>query len=222
MRVKNASCIAMAMTVALLGGMIAAAQDPGGLGVSPAVAVQAPGDVGPGSAVIINRQPPFRGAFRFRNIHGRWWNNPRIVTELKLTDDQRKAMDQILFQHREQLIDLQANLEKAELGMQPLMNADQPNQAAIDAQIDKVVAARGDLERADAHFLLALRMKLTPDQWKQLQADRAKRRTMEVMPGEQRRNWGPRGPNWQNPPPTPPVAPTPPQGGAAPGTGAEQ
>jgi len=50
-----------------------------------------------------------------------------------------------------------ANLEKAELAMEPLMSADQPNDAAIVAQIDKVVQARGDLERANARFLLAIR-----------------------------------------------------------------
>jgi Spy/CpxP family protein refolding chaperone len=97
-----------------------------------------------------------------------WWNNPRIVEQLKLTDDQRKAMDGIMLEHREKLIDLHANLDKAELGMQPLMSADTPNDSAIVAQIDKVVSSRGDLERANARFLLAIRDKLTPDQWKQV------------------------------------------------------
>ena len=95
-----------------------------------------------------------------------------MVERLKLTDDQRKAMDGIMLEHREKLIDLQANLEKAELAMQPLMSADTPNDAAITAQIDKVVQARGDLERANARFLLAIRDKLTPDQWKQVQTFR--------------------------------------------------
>ena len=49
-----------------------------------------------------------------------------MIEQLKLTDDQRKAMDQILHDHRAKLIDLRANLEKAELAMQPLMSADQP------------------------------------------------------------------------------------------------
>ncbi len=99
---------------------------------------------------------------------GRWWNNPRMIERLKLTDDQRKAMDQILYQHREKLIDLQANLERAELAMEPLISADQPDRAAIAAQIDKVVAARADLEKANSLFLLDIRLKLTADQWKQL------------------------------------------------------
>jgi hypothetical protein len=41
--------------------------------------------------------------------HNGWWNNPRIAERLKLTDDQRKAMDGIMLEHREKLIDLQAN-----------------------------------------------------------------------------------------------------------------
>jgi Spy/CpxP family protein refolding chaperone len=108
----------------------------------------------------------------FGGAGGRFWNNPRIVAELKLTDDQRKAMDGILQDHRMTLVDLEGNVKKAELGMEPLIEADEPNQGAILAQIDKVAQARADLEKANARFLLALRGKLTPDQWKQLQTIR--------------------------------------------------
>ena len=37
---------------------------------------------------------------------------PNIVKQLNLTDDQRKAMDGILQDHRMKLIDLQANLRR--------------------------------------------------------------------------------------------------------------
>jgi protein CpxP len=171
-------------------------------------------------------QPPMERAFGQTGELGRWWNNPRMVAELKLTDDQRKAMDAILLEHREKLIDLHASLEKAELEMQPLMSDDQPNEAAILAQIDKVAAARAELEKANARFLLAIRAKLTPEQWKQVQALRNDHR------GEMRRNWGPCGafgphPNWQpggpnapQGPPPPPQGPTP--DGPGPGSGFDQ
>jgi len=64
------------------------------------------------------------------------------VERLKLTDEQRKAFDGILLEHREKLIDLRASLEKAELVLEPLMGDDQPNEAKILAQIDKVAQAR--------------------------------------------------------------------------------
>ena len=100
---------------------------------------------------------------------GRWWNNPKIAEKLKLTDDQRKSMDQIFQEHREKLVDLRGNVEKAEIEMEPLVRADQPNEQAVLAQIDKVAQARAELEKANARFLFALRAKLTPDQWKQVQ-----------------------------------------------------
>jgi Spy/CpxP family protein refolding chaperone len=134
--------------------------------------------------------------------HGKWWNNPSTVEKLQLSDDQRKAMDGIFQQHREQLIDLRANLEKAELALEPLMGDEQPNESAVLQQIDKVAAARAELEKANARFLFALRAKLTPDQWKQVQQYRENRENM-------RRNWrGPRtGGDQQAPPPPPPPGP---------------
>lgn len=142
---------------------------------------------------------------------GRWWNNPDIVEKLKLTDDQRKTMDQILLQHREKLVDLHANLEKAELGLEPLMSADQPNEGQIVAQIDKVAQARAELEKANARFLLALRAKLSADQWKQLQALHAERhdwRERRMEPGGPRHRMAPPAPGMPTPPAT--GAPEPP------------
>ncbi len=88
----------------------------------------------------------------FGGAGGQFWNNPRIVAELKLTDDQRKAMDGILQEHRMKLVDLQASLKKAELGMEPLMKADTPDQAAILAQIDKVAQAQGGARKGKCAF----------------------------------------------------------------------
>lgn len=125
---------------------------------------------GPGSDTARNmHRPPVERAFGGHGIEGRWWNNPKVIEKLKLTDDQRKAFDQILLEHREKLVDLHANLEKAEIAMEPLMKDDKPDEARILAQIDKVAQARAELEKAHARYLLALRSKLTPEQWKQMQ-----------------------------------------------------
>ena len=212
MNAGTAGSLVIAMAGVLLAGAMASAQGPGG----------GPG-AGPG---FENRRPPMEQAFGSAGGGKGWWNNSRIAEQLKLTDDQKKAMDAIMLEHREKLIDLRANLQKAELAMEPLMGADQPNDAAIVAQIDKVVQARGDLERANARFLLAIRDKLTADQWKQLQASR----DGGGMRGEQRQDWrqngqrpGMRGPGMQGPggqfrrQPSPP--PPPAQEAPAPGTG---
>jgi len=151
--------------------------------------------------------PPFERALGGQGDHGRWWNNPKMVEKLNLTDDQRKSMDSTFLAHRETLIDQRGSLEKAELELEPLMSQDTPNEAQILAQIDKVAQARAELEKANARFLLEIRGKLSPDQWKQLQAERA---THEQEHGAWRH--GAEGPGGQGPgaqfhrqPPPPPA-----------------
>jgi len=201
-----------------------------GLLIAGSALAQGPGEGPGGGQGFGEHRPPFEKAFGGQGIHGRWWNNPRIVERLKLSDEQRKSFDEILFQHRETLIDLRGSLAKAELELEPLIRDDQPNETRILAQIDKVAQSRAELEKANARYLLAIRGKLTPEQWKQVQEFRANR-GLERR-GEGRGGWkpggqGPGGQYHRQTPPAPQPAPpdaTPqgaaPGGPAAPGTGA--
>ncbi|MDE3202324.1 MAG: periplasmic heavy metal sensor [Acidobacteriota bacterium] len=157
-------------------------------------------------------RPPMQRMMGSHGNHWRWWNSPNMIAKLKLTDEQRKAMDGILLDHREKLIDLHANLEKAELAMDPMMSADQPNESAILAQIDKVAMARAELEKANARFLLAIRAKLTPEQWKILQADRKDRMNRRDHRWDRRDGR-------RNGPPPPPDGGKPDSAPGAPGSG---
>ena len=184
--------IAIAATFA---ASAAFAQGPGGLGSEPGA--------GPGFG---EHRPPMERAMR--GDRGQWWNNPKVVEKLKLTDDQRKAMDVIFQQHREKLVDLRGNVEKAEIEMEPLVRADQPNESAVLAQIDKVAQARAELEKANARFLFELRSKLTPDQWKQVQEFRQNRpgmgrdwRNGDRRPGGEGQRPGPGNDKGAPPPP---------------------
>ena len=196
---------------------------------------QGPGGPGMGHGFAQHR-PPMEQAFGLAG--GQFWNNPNLVKQLNLTDDQRKAMDGILQDHRMKLIDLHAALDRAEVTMGPLMKADTPNRSAIEAQIDKVVQARADLEKANARFLLDIRMQLTPDQWKQLRTMRENHMERGHMgDGHDGRGWGQGGPGMHGPngqfrhqqrsgPPegqAPPAgAPAAPPAGAPPGSGDAQ
>ena len=163
-------------------------------------------------------RPPMENAFGFQGAQGRWWNNPRIVERLKLTDVQRKEFDDIYMQHREKLIDLRANLQKAELALEPLVRDSQPNEAKILAQIDKVAQARAELEKANAAYLLAIRSKLTAEQWTQVQAERANRENMGGAGqryGQRQGGWRPGGGQYNRPAP-PPQTPPPGSGTATP------
>lgn len=137
---------------------------------------------------------------------GRWWNDPHIAQQLNITSDQKQKMDAIFQQHRLNLIDLNANLEKQEVLMQPMISADQPNEAQVLAQIDKIAQARADLEKANARMLFDIRTTLTPEQWQKLKAMREERHDGRMMRRDGR--GGPGGQQmWRqhrNGPPPPP------------------
>ena len=119
---------------------------------------------------------------------GMWWKNPDVIAKLTLTDDQQKKMDGIFQQSRLQLIDLKANVEKQEVTLEPMLDANPPDTAKVLAQIERVAKSRSELEVANAKMLLGIRAVLTADQWTKLQAERGGRHMGFKGPG------GPGGP----------------------------
>lgn len=112
--------------------------------------------------------PPMERSFH--GGHGRWWDKPELAQKIGLTDDQKKKMDEIFEQHRLRLVDLNAALEKDEIVLHPLIEADQLDEQKILHQIDVIAQDRANLEKAHARMLFDIRKVLTPDQWKKVQA----------------------------------------------------
>ncbi len=173
----------------------------------------APGPGGPNPAQGPGMPgPPMERAFH--EHFGRWWNNPEMAQQLNLTDQQKKQMDDIFLQHRLKIIDLNANLEKQETLLHPMIEADQPDEAKVLSQIDAVAQARADLEKANAHMLFDIRKTLTPDQWQKLKAMRVEHRGKRMRDEDR----GPGGPgpetSWgkHRMPPPDGAPPPPPQG----------
>jgi Spy/CpxP family protein refolding chaperone len=103
-----------------------------------------------------------------RREMGKWWQNPDIVSKLQLTDAQVTQLNQVFYNHKLKLIDYGAEMEKADLKLQTLLDADQPDESQVSAQVDQVLAARGKLEREFTMMNLNLRKQLSLDQWRQL------------------------------------------------------
>jgi protein CpxP len=184
----------------------------------------APGPGGPDPAQGPGMQgPPMERAFHAEHS-GRWWDNPQMAQQLNITDQQKKQMDDIFLQHRLKLIDLHASLDKQETLLQPMIEADQPDEAKILSQIDAVAQARAELEKANARMLFDIRKTLTPDQWQKLKTMREEHHDGKMMRDDRRGPGGPGGPGgrddqmWRNhrqgPPPdgTAPAPPPPAQG----------
>lgn len=136
------------------------------VGMQYASAQGGPRTMGPGlqAQMVEKPRPALDRALSLPEMEGRWWVNPRLVEQLKVTDDEQKTLDGILIDHREKLIDLRASLQKTDLKLEELVMADKLDEAAITAQIDRVAQARAELEKANAHYLLAIWGRLTPEQ----------------------------------------------------------
>jgi Spy/CpxP family protein refolding chaperone len=101
---------------------------------------------------------------------GAWWKNSEMVSKLQLSEEQVRKISQTYLDHKLKLVDLQADLEKQELRLQPLLDVDQPDESKVGAQIDLITSARGRLEKENALMMLAIRRWLSTEQWKKLQS----------------------------------------------------
>jgi len=106
---------------------------------------------------------------------GKWWKNSDVVKELQLTDAQIKQIEQTFLDFRLKLIDLRADVERQELRLQPLIEADRPDEQQVGTQVDAVLSARARLEKTNTMMMLAIRRSLSVEQWKKLQAIQQKR-----------------------------------------------
>jgi Spy/CpxP family protein refolding chaperone len=118
---------------------------------------------------------------------GRWWKNADIATTIGLNDGQIQKIEQIFQDSRMKLVDIHASLQKEEIKLEPLLEADNPDESAVLSAIDRITAARASLEKANAQMAFAIRRVLTPEQWKALRSLRPKDRHFPPPEG------GPRG-----------------------------
>jgi Spy/CpxP family protein refolding chaperone len=145
------------------------AQGPGGFG--PPLH----GDLQHRGPVSVGPPPPMRP---IGPGPGMWWKDSDTVKKLDLSETQKGQLEQTFLEHRLRLVDLRADLEKRELGLEPLLDVDRPDETKVSTQIDLITAARGRLEKEHALLRLAIRRVLTTDQWRQVQAlqqERARR-----------------------------------------------
>ena len=162
---------------------------------------------GPETMAPMHPMPPLRGP------GGTWWKDSELAAKLKLTDQQKQQLEQTFLDYRLKLVDLHADVERQELKLQPLMDADQVNEGQVSTALDSLIAARGKLEKTNAMMNISMRKVLSIDQWKQLQSLRKERfnvmyRREPGRPGEKGMRFKIQddgmGPEAPTPPPPPP------------------
>ena len=153
-------------TICLGFGLLAAAQQQTAPAPSGQPGPGAGGDVmyhrvhGPdGGMMVMHGPPPMK-----------WWKDSETAQKINLSDAQAQQLEKIYTDHKMKMIDEMANLEKAELKLDSLINADNPIDNQVTNQVDQVVLARGQLEKEHALMTLDMRRQLSADQWKKLQS----------------------------------------------------
>ncbi len=123
---------------------------------------------------------------------GTWWKDPELAKRIDLSPDQIKRIDDLFLQSRIDLVRMHASLEEAELLLEPMLNANPPDQARTLAQIGKIADQRAELEKANAKMLLSIRGVLNQQQWTKLQGERPGMRQhfMRMPNGPQGMNGG--------------------------------
>ena len=101
---------------------------------------------------------------------GAWWTNTALVARLGLTDDQKAKIERAFENRRQQIMSSTELLEKEEAQLARLLEGDPIDRNAVLTQIDRVIQARGEMERANSAMTLEMREYLTRAQWMQLQS----------------------------------------------------
>jgi Spy/CpxP family protein refolding chaperone len=100
---------------------------------------------------------------------GKWWENPRVVERVKLTAEQQAAISDLVYQHARAMIDLKAEVEKAELELRDRVDRHDLVPDQVRTAFKVFQAARAALESERFEMLLAVRLQLSPEQWDELQ-----------------------------------------------------
>ena len=123
------------------------------------------GDGGAAANDALNR---YRLAVVNPQTAGAWWTNANLVARLGLTDDQKLKIERAFDNHRLNIVTATRTLEREEAQLASLLSAETIDKNAILLEIDRVVQARGDVERANSSMTLEMREYLTREQWMQL------------------------------------------------------
>jgi Spy/CpxP family protein refolding chaperone len=122
------------------------------------------GDRGPSP---VHAAPPLRTAPQL-GLPGRWWDDKKAVRSLGISSDQQRRMDDIFNTSKPALITALSSLQREQARFAAMSPAELQDETKVFAAIDRVAAARTELEKANAHILLQMRQQLDPRQLSEL------------------------------------------------------
>lgn len=154
------------------------------IGVAVPVLAQQPSAVQHGPMPGVNLQPP-------RALADNWWRDPDVINELRLTDPQRKQLEQVSVTMKLSLISSAATAASAVVKGESALNADQLDETTYNQQVTAAADAASKLVKDLAGTMLAMRKVLSPEQWRKLDSMRRTAQQRRPMPREGERRPAP-------------------------------
>jgi Spy/CpxP family protein refolding chaperone len=115
--------------------------------------------------------PPFMGNWNPpAALSTDWWNNPDVANELRLTEAQKKQLEQVSTNVKLTLIDAGATGLKSYVRLQALLDADPFDRAAFDRELEAGSAAASKVVKDFGQMAATVRTTLTAEQWHKLEA----------------------------------------------------
>ena len=108
------------------------------------------------------------GAFGQQLPPGKWWRRPEVIQNLNLSDDQQDKLEHIFRGASTDLIDLRAEVEKANIALRGELDRPQLDGAAIHKVALRLNDARGKLFDRELSMLVEMRGVLSDPQWNRM------------------------------------------------------
>jgi hypothetical protein len=135
--------------------------------IIPAVA----GAFSPGDGSPLMPPYPGRGMQPHPMQPPAFWRNPKVIEELKITEEQILKLKEADFAFREKKLELKAPLDNLHLQMEKAFSAEPVNKSIVIGLAQKMADLHGKLFIQDTEFKLTLEGLLTTDQLKKLKSD---------------------------------------------------
>jgi Spy/CpxP family protein refolding chaperone len=109
--------------------------------------------------------------FAFSSAHAysgekgiKWWKNPEIVAELKLTTDQVNRIENVFSYYKRRIVSLDSELGEKEKKLKNAIKNPNSTKEEVLRLSDEVEGIKGELRRLEVTMYLEIREVLTPDQ----------------------------------------------------------
>jgi len=132
---------------------------------------------GPGGpeGMRAHKGPGGKGGSKMGIPRGRWWKRKGVQEKLKLSNEQITKLEKISLEGRKTMIKQRADLEIAELELEPLMEAKKFDREKAESVLDRMEGIRAKMGKERIKTLLDTREVLSSQQFKELKEMKGKR-----------------------------------------------